>query len=52
MQVIPKSVYFLQEPDIDADEEYGLMDMNAIFILITQKKRYTWFPCSSQSYPL
>lgn len=52
MQVIPKSVYFLQEPDIDADEEYGLMDMNAIFTLITQKKRYTWFPCSSQSYPL
>ena len=52
MEVIPKSVYLLQEPGIDADEEYGLMDMNAIFILITQKKRYTRFPSSSQSYPL
>ena len=26
MQVVPKSVYLLQEPDIDADEEYGLID--------------------------
>lgn len=26
MQVVPKSVYPLQEPDIEADEEYGLID--------------------------
>ena len=25
-QVIPTSVYLLQEPDIDADDEYGLID--------------------------
>lgn len=26
VQVVPKSVYLLQEPDIDADEEYSLID--------------------------
>ena len=26
VQVVPRSVYLLQEPDIDADEEYGLID--------------------------
>lgn len=26
VQVIPKSVYLLVEPDLDADEEYGLVD--------------------------
>lgn len=26
VQVVPKSVYLLQEPDLDADEEYGLID--------------------------